>query len=173
MQIHFWNITCSKLLIDGTIVDLVGNDNIMMLSLHDKMGLLWNFSKKCDVQWNFWFCCIWFMWCRCVVCPQHVTAELAFYSFIFMIVLNSLISWSKFLTWPSLFTHGLMMTSHKKLLPPQWSQWSQHPSWQLLLAWPVIFAVVASLWKPPTPSNNAGFFVAGGGGQQFSRLHLP
>ncbi len=45
-------------------------------------------NKKYDIWWHFLFCCIWFMWQMCVICPQHMTAELAFYIFIFMIVLN-------------------------------------------------------------------------------------
>ncbi len=46
----------------GTVIILVGNDNIMMLSWHNKMSLSQNSQRMYDVGWHFWFCCIWDMW---------------------------------------------------------------------------------------------------------------
>ncbi len=48
---------------------LVGNDNKMILSWHDKMGLSLNSPKRCDVMRNFSFCCIYKSGDRGVPCP--------------------------------------------------------------------------------------------------------
>ncbi len=47
------------------------------------------FTKKCYVQQHFSFCHIWVTWQRCVVCPQYVTADLAFS--LYAIVVNLII----------------------------------------------------------------------------------
>ncbi len=71
---------------------LVGNDIVIMLSWCNKMGLFLNSQKKCYIGQHFWFCRIWVTWQRCVICPQHMTADLwLILFFIFAIILNLLI----------------------------------------------------------------------------------
>ncbi len=71
LLIEFHIITSS------TILEiLVGNHSIMTLSRCNKLGLLSNSQKRCDIGWHFWFCCIWITWRRCFVHPQHVTADI-------------------------------------------------------------------------------------------------
>lgn len=58
--------------------DLVGNDNVMILSLRDKMGLPLISQKRCDIQQHFSFCHVWVKWQRCVVQPCHATTNLTY-----------------------------------------------------------------------------------------------
>lgn len=60
---------------------LAGNDDIVTLSLCYKLDLLVNSQKRCDVKWHFSFWRIWVTWRRCVVRPQHMTANLDYFVF--------------------------------------------------------------------------------------------
>ncbi len=56
---------------------MTNNDVVTMLL----MGFSLKSQQKCDIQQHFLFCCIWVTCWRCVVYPQHVTADLAYFYF--------------------------------------------------------------------------------------------
>ncbi len=80
-------------------------------------GFVAKFPKKCDVGQHVWFCCIWFTWWRCVICPQHVTADLTYFIFYFcdnFKFSNSNKKNNEYNPWLPLLPHETVRMSHKK-----------------------------------------------------------
>ncbi len=76
---------CGTTRCQNILSSLLGNDGVMTLSRHNKMGLLSNSQKGCDFGQHFWFCHIWVTWRRCVVHLQHVTADISIFLYNFEI----------------------------------------------------------------------------------------
>ncbi len=125
--------------------NLVGNANMMTSSWYIDMCLSLNSQKKCDIQWLYSFCCKWVNWWRCVICPQHVTTDLAFLFFIFGNVSNLLIPTTN--SYYNAVLWGLKggEPPKKKCYHHHNGNKFSHPLWQQFLLHSTNIAVMAAL----------------------------